>query len=83
MLDVPGPSLASQLPQVYKVITSYVATEDPCGSWLASDEARAFGIKSKAFVEMNNKRQPPLCSGQASMRMPTGSMRGIGTGEFA
>jgi hypothetical protein len=29
--------LASQLPQVFRVFIGFMATEDLCGSWLASD----------------------------------------------
>jgi hypothetical protein len=37
MLNVPPPSLASQLPQGFSVNTNGVNTLTPCGSWLASD----------------------------------------------
>ncbi|PTS93799.1 hypothetical protein DBR24_26130 [Pseudomonas sp. HMWF006] len=65
------------------MVTKFMVTEVPCGSWLASDRVGTFSLDSRAFVKMNNKRPQRLCSGQASMRGLTGSMRSIGTGEFA
>ena len=34
-----APSLASQLPQCFRVLTDFAYTHLLCGSWLASDEA--------------------------------------------
>ncbi|WP_426235318.1 hypothetical protein [Pseudomonas sp. TWP3-2] len=40
MLTAQALSLASQLPQCLMVYINFVLAENPCGSWLASDEAR-------------------------------------------
>jgi Ni/Co efflux regulator RcnB len=37
MLNVPTPSLASQLPQFLRCTYCFCNTKKPCGSWLASD----------------------------------------------
>jgi len=39
MLNLPPPSLASQLPQVSALFSITAFTTKSCGSWLASDEA--------------------------------------------
>jgi hypothetical protein len=41
MVNLPPPSLASQLPQGVVVDTDIENNFDTCGSWLASDEAGA------------------------------------------
>jgi hypothetical protein len=41
--DTP-PSLASQLPQDWRVYKNSVNNRNYCGSWLASDEALTFNI---------------------------------------
>ncbi len=57
------PSLASQLPQGLKVFTRFVINANHCGSWFASDEARA---NTKNFEVRNDPTS--LAAQRAALR---------------
>ena len=56
MLFPLAPSLASQLPQVSRVFTRLVHDMEPCGSWLASDEASPIGRNFRSSRAQRNER---------------------------